>query len=73
MTVTEALAAIRAKGMTAKHVDGEFAVTFTQVAARRATGLTGDGLKDWLTDQTYYTNDAEDAVNTAAKMALATF
>lgn len=73
MNVTDALVAIRQKGMTAKHEEREFAVTFTEQHARRITGLKGDALKDWIKDQTYYTDDAGDAVETAAKMATALF
>lgn len=61
MTRTAALAAIRALGLSARCVDGEFRVTF-KTGEARLLGTTPE-------DAAYYTTDAEDAVTTARVMA----
>lgn len=63
MTKQETLSTIKAMGLSARCVDGEYRVTFPLDA-----GLPRTEAIEQAEAMAYYTNDGQDAIDTAAAM-----
>lgn len=71
-TVAATVAAIKAlPGMTARRTDGEWRVTYTAAAITEREGVTGKARDERAESLACYTNDADDALATAAAMSRA--